>query len=209
MEGPQGFQGIDGTQGFQGFQGFQGEDGSGGGASVAIDDAVPTGIDTLWYQPSKGIFNLLVDGQWINLSRNGLDGEDGTSSFIFPIWAEENSTLEAALGYEWAFGNGANTPSNSGLMMSVPPGYTCSCYAMSIKMANTTGSATIELMLNEVAQGSNCNVVATANGGTVADVNGGTPLPIADGDIINFRTTSSSGTTAPSVVTAWFKMDKI
>ena len=49
----------------------------GGGASVAIDDSVPTGSETMWYQPTKGRFSLLIDGQWVDVGRNGLDGEDG------------------------------------------------------------------------------------------------------------------------------------
>lgn len=51
---------------------------SGGGASVAIDDTAPTGDESLWYQPSKGIFNILIDGQWVEATRKGLDGTDGT-----------------------------------------------------------------------------------------------------------------------------------
>ncbi len=49
----------------------------GGGASVAIDDSVPTGDETMWYQPSQGRLAILVDGQWVDVGRNGLDGEDG------------------------------------------------------------------------------------------------------------------------------------
>lgn len=51
--------------------------GGGGGASVAVDDVAPTGDETLWYQPSKGVLSLLIDGQWVNVGRNGIDGEDG------------------------------------------------------------------------------------------------------------------------------------
>jgi len=54
------------------------EIGSGSGASVIIDDILPTGTETLWYQPSKGILNLLIDGQWVDISRNGIDGMDGS-----------------------------------------------------------------------------------------------------------------------------------
>lgn len=131
----------------------------------------------------------------------------GGGSSIFPVWAEENSTLGSTNTYEWAFGNGANTPAGGGVLMSVPPGYTLHCYAMGIKMNNTTGSATVELLVNGTPQGSACNVAATANGGALADVNNGTPIGIADGDLVNFMTTSSSGTSGPCVVVAWFILE--
>jgi hypothetical protein len=50
----------------------------GGGASVAIDDTAPTGDETMWYQPSKGVFSLLIDGQWVDVGRNGVDGDNGS-----------------------------------------------------------------------------------------------------------------------------------
>ena len=53
------------------------EMGDGGGASVATDDTAPTGSETLWYQPSTGILSLLVDGQWVISSKDGIDGLDG------------------------------------------------------------------------------------------------------------------------------------
>ena len=60
-------------------------DGGGtGGASVAIDDTAPTGTETMWYQPSKGVFALLVDSQWVDVGRNGIDGDDGDSAYV--IW---------------------------------------------------------------------------------------------------------------------------
>jgi hypothetical protein len=39
--------------------------------------------------------------------------------YMVPIWAEENATLNDG-GYEWAFGNGANSPSNAGIAIYVP-----------------------------------------------------------------------------------------
>jgi len=48
-----------------------------GGASVAIDDTTPAGSETMWYQPTKGVFSLLIDSQWVSVGRNGADGADG------------------------------------------------------------------------------------------------------------------------------------
>jgi hypothetical protein len=54
------------------------EMGGGGGASVAVDDSIPTGDDTLWYQPSKGKFMIKVDGQWVVAAKDGIDGSNGS-----------------------------------------------------------------------------------------------------------------------------------
>lgn len=51
--------------------------GGSGGASVAIDDNVPTGDETLWFQPTTGRFMIKVDSQWVIANRDGIDGVDG------------------------------------------------------------------------------------------------------------------------------------
>ncbi len=136
----------------------------------------------------------------------GSDAPSGGECY-FPVWAEENSTLGASNTYEWAFGNGANTASNEGIVMFVPSGWVCTCVAMSAQVDGGTPSATIELVLNGTPQGAAANVaLAAANVGvnTLA-----TPLSIVSGDYINFRTTSASGTASSSRVTAWFKLTQL
>ncbi len=128
----------------------------------------------------------------------------GSAEFFFPIWAEENSTLGAANTYEWAFGNGANTAINEGVMMYVPSGFACTCVAMGAQIGTASSSATIELVVNQVVQGSAANIVITSAANGLAELS--TPLSISSGDMVNFRTTSSSTTQAACTVIAWFRM---
>lgn len=45
--------------------------------AITIDDSVPTGMESLWFQPSKGKFMVKVDGQWVLTAKDGKDGKDG------------------------------------------------------------------------------------------------------------------------------------
>jgi hypothetical protein len=144
-----------------------------------------------------------VDGTDFNTQWATPSGGGGGGTYLVPIWAEENSALGATNTYEWAFGNGANTPAGGGLLVYVPSGQTCEVKAMGVKMNNTSGSATVELVLNGTPQGTACQVVATGNGGALVEL--GTPLSISNGDRVNFRTSSSSGTASPCTAIAWLE----
>jgi hypothetical protein len=121
--------------------------------------------------------------------------------YMIPIWAEENSTL-GANAYEWAYGNGANTPIDGGVTIYVPDGFTAEVVAMSLSIGG--GSATVELIHNGVLKGAAAQVVSDGLN-TVAEI---TPLAVVNGDLINFHTVAASGTSAPCVVTAWIRMTK-
>ncbi len=134
------------------------------------------------------------------------DGENLTGiEYMLPIWAEENAALGAG-NHEWAFGNGANTPSDRGIPIFVPTGYTCEIVAMSLSI--NAGTATVEVNLN----GSNLGVsdgveVAVASGNhAVAEIS--TPYGVSNGDVLNFRTRLASGTSGPCQVCAYLRFTK-
>lgn len=128
---------------------------------------------------------------------------DDTVEYMYPVWAEENSTL-AATTYEWAYGNGASTPNDGGITMYVPSGWTCTLVAMSLRLGS--GTATVEAVINGAVKGALANVAVAAGQGATND--SFTPVAISNGDYFNFRTTAAAGTSAPNVVTAWFRMVK-
>jgi len=127
----------------------------------------------------------------------------GISEYLVAIWAEENSALGAANQYEWAFGNGANTPAAGGVVIYVPGDFSCEIVAMSAHIGGGTPSATIEAVLNGTPQGAAANVVLSSTADSVNEL--GTPVAVSSGDRIGFRTTSSSGTAGPCTVTAWLR----
>lgn len=122
----------------------------------------------------------------------------------FPIWAEENAALGASNTYEWAFGNGSNTASNEGIVMYVPSGYELHCMAIGAQVDGTSPSATIELVHNQTPQGTAAQVVLSSANDGMDEL--ATPLAISNGDLINFRTVSSTNTTTSCRVVAWFRM---
>ena len=128
---------------------------------------------------------------------------DLTQEYMIPIWAEENSSLGNAT-YEWAFGNGANTPNDIGVTIYVPTGWNCEVKAMSLRIKS--GTATVELVHNGTLQGSNCNVTVSSGQGSTND--SFASISISNNDYINFRTTTSSGTATSNVVTAWLRYYK-
>jgi len=122
--------------------------------------------------------------------------------YMVPIWAEENATLGASGVYEWAFGNGANTPAASGVPIYVPSGYSCRIVAMSLCINAASPTATVEAVINGTPQDAAASVSVL---GTSNAVNSGLSATINDGDVLNFRTKSSSSTAGPCVVCAWLK----
>ena len=141
------------------------------------------------------------------------DGDDTCSwqtpsgiklSYMVPIWAEENAALGDAT-YEWAFGNGADTPSNAGITIYVPSGYTCAVVAMSATTNNASGTSVIEANINGTLKGALCNVTISGRSGTNDSF---TPVAIVDGDRITFRTTTAGTNTAPSTATAWLRYEQ-
>ena len=137
----------------------------------------------------------------INVKRKA-SGGSATLEYMYPVWAEENSTLGASNAYEWAFGNGANTPADGGMTVYVPSSWTCTVVAMSVRVGG--GTATVELVHNGTPKGSACQVVLSSGQSATDEM--ATPLVIANNDYINFRTVSSASTSGPCVVTAWLRM---
>ena len=127
---------------------------------------------------------------------------------MVPVWAEENGGLSPDPnnnGYEWAYGNGANTPNDGGVTIFVPSGYICQVIAMSLRIGG--GTATVDLVHNGTIQGSDCNITISTGQGASADAS--SPVNVLDGDYINFKTSAASGTSGPCVVTAWLKYTEI
>jgi len=149
------------------------------------------------YVKDTNKYYILDNGEWVEISGGG------SASYMYPVWAEENGSLGASDTYEWAYGNGANTPSDGGVTIYVPSGWTCTVVAMSLRVGG--GTATVELMHNGTPKGSACQVVLSSGQSATNEI--ATPLAIANNDYINFRTVSSASTSGPCVVTAWLRME--
>lgn len=134
--------------------------------------------------------------RWLELLRQEVNRKE----YMFPIWAEENSSLGVAT-YEWAFGNGADTPTGRGVVLHVPAGWVAEAVSMSLSI--NAGTATVELEISGTLQGSTADVAVAS--GTSA-VNTFAAVPLVDGDVINFRTTTASGTSGPCQVGVWIRM---
>ena len=134
----------------------------------------------------------------------GDTGAAGNTEYMIPIWAEENSTLENTT-YEWAFGNGANTPSNAGITIYVPSGWTATIVAMTATINNAAGAAVIEANINGVLQGALCDVTVAGRSGVNDSF---TPVSISSGDRLTFRTTSVTTSSSPCTICAWLKYTK-
>ena len=115
----------------------------------------------------------------------------------FCIWAEENGDL-GANAFEWAFGNGSNTPLSDGVVIPVD----CELFAMGLNVQG--GSATVRAIVDSDASLSTYQVAAVAPQGSITFP---TPLAITAGQLINFRTILSSGAdTNQGRVSAWFRI---
>jgi len=125
-------------------------------------------------------------------------------TYMIPVWAEEN----AALGnntYEWAFGNGANTPNGNGMTIYVPSNYKCELVAMSLCLRQ--GTATVQAVKNTTELDTSADVSVSTGQTNANELS--TPIEFTSGDVINFKTTTQSGTGGPNVVTAWFRYTEL
>lgn len=125
----------------------------------------------------------------------------GGREYMVPIWAEENATL-ADNSYEWAFGNGANMPSNNGITVYIPAGWSAEIVAMTATTNNASGSSVIEADINGVLQGALCNVTLSGRSGVNDSF---TPVALSSGDRLTFRTTTAGTNSTPNMVTAWVR----
>jgi len=148
--------------------------------------------------------DIIIDG----VRQGGTQGPKGdtgaagaaTNNYMVPIWAEENSTLGNTT-YEWAFGNGANTPSNAGIAVYIPATHTAAIVAMSATINNAAGAAVIEANISGALQGALCNV--TLAGARSATNDTFTPVALSNNDRLTFRTTSVTTSSSPCTVCAW------
>lgn len=118
----------------------------------------------------------------------------------FFIWAEESSDLNPNTldGYQWAFGNGDNTPVNSGLVLLE----NCQLIALGLNIVGS-GVASVKAIKNGSETGKIVAVeTGTKTGFTNFDDN---PIDYARGDILNFRTATGSSSSNKARVTAMFK----
>ena len=116
---------------------------------------------------------------------------------IFPVWAEENAALTATT-YQWAFGNGANTPSGSGLVLP----FRADLFGMTLMLTGATSRAEVQIEKDGVLQSGYTINLVNSNIGTVDFFR---PLEFSRGSVLNFYTVSQSNTVGPNVVTAWFR----
>lgn len=118
---------------------------------------------------------------------------------IFPIWAEENAALGAAT-YEWAFGDGANTPTGLGLVLP----FRCGLIALSLSLSGGAARAKVEVEKDGVIESDYAIDLTTSNQGFQEF-----PLPLTfhAGSVLNFRTVSQTGSAAPNQICAWFKLE--
>ena len=136
----------------------------------------------------------------------GGDSSSVSYSYMVPIWAEENGGL-ANNAYEWAFGNGANTPTNSGITIYVPSDFTCAIVAMTATTSNSSGSSKIEANVNGTLLGASNGVEVTISGRS-GENDSFTPYSISTGDRLTFRTRTAGTNSGPNTVTAWLRYTK-
>jgi hypothetical protein len=114
---------------------------------------------------------------------------------IFPIWAQEGGAL-ADDSFEWSFGDSTEVSQLVGLTMAV----NCELFAMSLCL--DAGTATVEIVKN--GQGIK-DYAVTVNNSTKAYREFSTTLRFSKGDMLNFKTWTTDGTSGPGIVCAWMR----
>lgn len=176
-----------------------GTDGS--GTSILINDegiAVPNtphnalnfiGTDVVVSDAGSGVVDISI--------------RETKQTYTTCIWAEENSALGSNT-YEWAFGNGSNTPQNLGLAVYVPNGYTAEIVAVGLTIA--AGQAEVEVEINGATINRSVVTDYTTNPSNINEVLEYTLINL---DRLNFKTVTATGTSGPCVANCWIKYTEI
>lgn len=114
---------------------------------------------------------------------------------IFPIWAEENAAL-LNNAFQWALGNGNDTPSGSGVV--VP--FDCELIALTLSHELSV-TARVQAWRNSGGTG---KTVTTNNAKTGVANFEGNPAVYLAGQVFNFRT-DIGGEGGGSTASAWFR----
>ena len=204
-KGDPGDDGRPGDKGDTGDKGDPGQDGADGRAGEKGDKGDPGGDGSDGQDGADG-----RDGQDGNDGQDGAPGREGPAGTTewsgltgrptiyseFAIWAEENSDIETGT-YEWAFGNGANTPSGAGITLP----FDCELFAITLALY---GAASTEVEARKNTGTSGKSVATTSSTSGVSNFVD-SPVAFAAGDRINFRTVTGSSASNGAVVTAWFR----
>lgn len=127
----------------------------------------------------RDLMALLAQVVWFLYSRIvGL--EQRPYGPIYAIWAEEASKIdENNDGFEWSYGNGANTPSGEGVVVAFRSKLVALCLQIS------DGDVEVELRRNGTSTGHD---VRTSGKGAVKVDYHGNGAVFEPGDVLNFRT---------------------
>lgn len=159
----------------------------GGSIDVEDDDSpVASGISTLNFGDSLTVTD---DGS----GQVTVDGENAGRA-VFVIWAEENAGLNNNT-YEWAFGNGDDAPSGSGIPVPID----CVLFAIGLDH-NANASATVAVE----ADGVQIGTVTTSNERNALNTLV-TPVNVSQGQVIGFETISGPGDGGGNRVSAYFR----
>ena len=116
---------------------------------------------------------------------------------IFCIWAEESNDLDAG-AQQWSFGSGNETPQTCGVVIPIA----CELFAMGLNVE--ASEATVRTVVNGDINLSDYQVSATSPSDFATF---SSSLQINPGDVVNFRTISSSGNSTDSGrVSAFFRI---
>lgn len=115
---------------------------------------------------------------------------------IFPVYAEENGNLTVNTTYQYSFGNGGT--SSNGLILPS----TCTLFAVGLTV--DAGSAEVTVYKNNTSTTAKSGLAsASSSSGSLNTLT--TPIEFTNGDVINFRT-STSNSAARGRAVAWFKV---
>ena len=114
----------------------------------------------------------------------------------FVIWAEESADLNNN-SFEWAYGNGNDTPSGTGIQLP----FDCELVALGLSLE---GNATCSVEAR-IGTGSAGKSVGTTNQRNALNNFEDDPVLYTQGSLFNFRTLQGSTASNGGVAAAWFK----
>ena len=115
---------------------------------------------------------------------------------VFTIWAEESADTNSG-AYEWAFGNGNDTPIGMGILLPIP----CELFAIGL-MTEGVSSNEVEVRKNNLSTGKS---VVSSNSKQAMHNFDNDVIAFNANDVLGFRTITGSIEANGAVVCAWLR----
>lgn len=163
--------------------------------AIQIPVSKVSSIDGVDFEGDRNALLLALDKLFKNGGGSVTEGLQ--KGAVFCVWAEESADL-GNNAFEWAYGNGNDTPNGMGVVLVFP----CELIGLGLTLEGAASSS-VEAYKNTSTTGKRVSTSSSKKGfESFID----SPIEFAAGDVINFRTKTGHSSSNGGCIVAWFRI---